>query len=214
MNASAPVASGLSFIHIPKNAGTSVKQAIADNRLPIRVTGHPYPAKLSDEEIVVLRDPADRFISAFNYGRKYWPNQVNQRFADVNELAVGAGDPDHPMHALALVELGNRPEHYLQRSGRRGVPHTVAGRIIDFTYAYEPQSSWLFNLPAHLLRFRHLQVDFRALVESFGFSGAFDLPVVNSNGLDRPPLSEAARAFIERTYAADYEFIRMHALDV
>jgi hypothetical protein len=39
------------------------------------------------------------------------------------------------------------------------------------------------------------------------------LPVVNSTGLDRPSLSEAARAFIERTYAADYDFIRIHALD-
>jgi hypothetical protein len=61
---------------------------------------------------------------------------------------------------------------------------------------------------------RHLPWDFRALIESAGLGDAIDLPVVNSTGLDRPPLSEATRAFIERAYAVDYDFIRTHALNV
>lgn len=209
-----PVASGLSFIHIPKNAGTSVKQAIADNRLPIRVSGHPYPRKLSDEEIVVLRCPIARFVSAFNYCCKYWSNPVNGQFADANELAVSAGDADHPKHALAWIELGNRPEHYLLRNGKAEPSHTVASKVIDFSWIYEPQSTWLVNNPVHILRYRHLPEDFAALVRMMGVSESIELPRSNQSDGGGNQLSSEALAFLERTYAADFEFIRSRGLDV
>ncbi len=211
---SIPATSSLSFIHIPKNAGTSVKQAIADNGLPILVTGHPYPRKLSDEEIVVLRCPVSRFISAFYYGQKYWKNRINVQFATANELASCAGDPEHPKHALALIELGNLPEHFLLRNGKAVERHTIASRFTDFSWIYEPQSSWLINNPVHVLRYRHLAEDFAALLETAGLSGSCDLPRSNQSDGRNEELSADALAFLERTYAADFQYIRSRGLDV
>ena len=209
-----PTTSGLSFIHIPKNAGTSVKQAIADNGLPILVTGHPYPRKLSDEEIVVLRCPVSRFISAFYYGQKYWKNRINVQFDNADELASSAADPDHPKHALAWIELGNLPEHFLLRNGKEVPQHTVASRVTDFSWIYEPQSSWLINNPAHVLRYRHLSEDFARC------SGRWAFPATSS--CRGPTRAKAATRsfrrsrwrFLERTYAADFEYIRSRGLDV
>lgn len=209
-----PTPSGLSFIHIPKNAGTSVKQAIADNGLPILVTGHPYPRKLSDEEIVVLRCPVSRFISAFYYGQKYWKNRINVQFENADELASSAADPDHPKHALAWIELGNLPEHFLLRNGKEVPQHTVASRVTDFSWIYEPQSSWLINNPAHVLRYSHLSEDFAALLREAGLSGDFDLPRNNQSEGRNEELSAESLAFLERTYAADFEYIRSRGLDV
>ena len=204
----------LSFVHIPKNAGTSIKRAIAEYQLPILVSGHPYPCKLSDREIVVLRCPVDRFVSAFNYGRKYWPSPINSQFADANELASSAADPEHPKHALARIELGNQPEHYLLRNGQALPPQTIAGRIIDFPWVYEPQSSWLLNDPSHILRYRHLAEDFSALLGTMGLPDVATLPMANRSEGGDVRISDQALAFLHRTYAADFEFIRSRGLDV
>ena len=45
----------LGFIHIPKNAGTSVIKAIVDNGLPIHVSRHEYPGKVADDFSAFLR---------------------------------------------------------------------------------------------------------------------------------------------------------------
>lgn len=209
-----PIPAGLSFIHIPKNAGTSVKQAIADNQLPIRATGHPYPRKLTTEEIVVLRCPMSRFVSAFSYGRKYWPSPINAQFVDPNELAVSAADPAHPKHSLAWSELGNRPEHIFSRSGKAGPQHTVASRVTDFSWAYEPQSTWLFNEPVHVLRYRHLSDDFAAFLELKGLPRDVRLARTNESSGDCGRLSNEAKAFLESMYKIDFAFIRSRGLDV
>lgn len=208
------LASGLSFIHIPKNAGTSIKTAIADNRLPILVADHPYPRKLSSEEIVVLRCPVSRFVSAFNYGRRYWPSPINAQFADANELASIATDPEHPKHALAWVELGNRPEHFLLRNGKKVSSQTVASRVTTFPWIYEPQSTWLINNPVHILRYSHLFEDFATLLGTMGLSGGFELPRTNQSDGGDYRLSAESLAFLERIYAADFAYIRSRGLDV
>lgn len=214
MSVSQPTSSGLSFIHIPKNAGTSIWRAIVDNRLPIIFGDHDYPGKLSEEEIVVLRDPIERFFSAFFYGRAYWPNAISEQFADPDELATSAADADHPKHELALTELGNRPQDFLRRNGEEKPQHTVASKPTRFSWVYEPQSTWLINQPVHILRFRHLSDDFASLVNQKGLDMPMELPRLNSSRGGNPRLSSAAREFLERTYAADFDFIRSHALDV
>lgn len=214
MTDSTAVPGGLSFIHIPKNAGTSVVRAIVDNRLPILYSDHSYPARLTDEEIVVLRSPLDRFISAFYYGRKYWPNQVNAQFESADELASSAADPGHAKHSTAWMELGNLPEHFLLRNGEPKPQHTVASRITRYCWVYEPQSSWMINQPRHVLRYRHLADDFGALLETSGLPRTVELPRANRSESVREDFSAAALAFLERMYQVDFDLIRSRGLDV
>jgi hypothetical protein len=93
----------LGFIHIPKNAGTSIARLIKGNKLPISISNHWYPRRLAQDEIVVLRCPLDRFQSAFQYGKKYWENPVNRHFSSANELAESAAEALHHKHELAWV---------------------------------------------------------------------------------------------------------------
>lgn len=73
----------LLFVHIPKNAGTSIEKA-----LNARQTGHmswrDYREHHSREwdaytSFAVLRDPVERFISCYNYARmerSYWHSSI------------------------------------------------------------------------------------------------------------------------------------------
>ena len=202
------------FVHIPKNGGTSIVRAIADGGLAIRACGHAYPRRFGNEEIVVLRDPFERFSSAFRYGRKAWHNPINDAFSSANDLAESAGDPDHRKHATALVELGNLPEHFLLRNGKPIPQHTVAGRIIERNWIYEPQSTWLLNAPIHLLRYHRLDEDFGELVERLGLGKAPPLPRLNQSEAGHEVYSPLARSFLESLYDSDFAFLQSRHLHV
>lgn len=200
------------FVHIPKNAGTSLIRAIHDHALPIHVSSHDYPSRQAEEEIVVLRDPVERFVSAFHYGQCYWANPVNARFDSADALAVAAADPDHPLHAFAWHEFGNTAQDFALRGGARE-PQAVGGVPTRLCWVYEPQSTWLSGAPRHHLRSRCLDADFHALLARLELRPVGDLPRLNASRNPGESLSATARNFLESLYADDYRYLRDHAID-
>jgi len=63
---------GLLFVHIPKAAGMSISEALYGAQIKhasIRLHRHLDRALRDMPSFAVMRDPADRFLSAYRYGR-------------------------------------------------------------------------------------------------------------------------------------------------
>jgi len=111
------------FIHIPKNAGTSLRAFLADCGLghslqkwhtPVHEMSNEYRRK---KRIAVIRNPLDYYISLYEYQRKK-PERVNDRwynfwsprgtFKEFIEASFSDGDTNTKMD-LGLGKNPNRP---------------------------------------------------------------------------------------------------------
>ena len=76
---------GLILIHIPKNAGTSVENALFGYRIRHRtwreISATCPRAWQKLPKIAILRDPIDRFLSAFDYLKSGGRNETDRRFS-------------------------------------------------------------------------------------------------------------------------------------
>lgn len=102
---------GVLFIHVPKNAGMAISSALYDQQVKhasVRYYARVAPDLLRDlETVAVVRDPVDRFLSAFDYARAggSCDNRVSAPFRR-RYMAFGSVDD-----ALDHVESAASPYH-------------------------------------------------------------------------------------------------------
>ena len=189
------------FIHIPKNAGTSLRNILDNSKysktIPISFVPHSYPEKRSNE-IVILRDPIDRFISAFYYSKQKWANDLNKQFIDPNELAEALADKNNLKHNIAFDMISNNSDH------------TVLGKKTRYLWTYMPQSTWCINNPKYILRYEYLESDFNKLLKQIGYKHYIELPKSNKSVHYNSYLSDKAKDFIYNFYESDYDLLKKH----
>jgi hypothetical protein len=205
------------FLHIPKTAGTAIKDVLH----PLRTDGryeivlHRHRDLLSDiprgdRFFFCVRDPIERFVSRFysrqregrpRYHVPWRPAEVEAfgRFTTPNELgeAIGSDDAGHREAAEAAMN-GIR---HLRDSYWRWFDseRTLRSRREDLLFvAFQDR----------------LTEDFEELLRRLGLQGRGTLPVDdvrahrNPTSLDRR-LSETAVNNLRACYARDYDFIAL-----
>ena len=154
------------FVHIPKNAGTSISQLLTNSDIPIEFIDHSYP-RIMQNEIIVLRDPIDRFISGYYYSKKRWNNTFSEKYKTPNELAEALYSNDEE----AWNYIGNTKTIINNRNNVNNIGnvHTINGKISKYTWVFCPQSFWINN-PKYILRFSHLNDDFEKCLQNIGYN--------------------------------------------
>jgi hypothetical protein len=186
------------FVHIPKNAGTAINSILRTHwRIPIKIIHHPYP-KMYTNEIVVLRDPVDRFISAFYYAKKNYKNKYNDQFDTPNQFAEALADTTHPKHNTAQIMITNTSDH------------TILGKQTPFTWTFMPQCAWVRH-PKFVLRFSHLEQDFNQCLYDLGFQTVYiRIPKKNTTVHYNKYMSPTALRFVKQFYRRDYTMLAKH----
>ncbi|WP_293971869.1 sulfotransferase family 2 domain-containing protein [Sphingomonas sp.] len=123
---------GLLFIHVPKNAGMSISNALYGEQIKhatIRYYHHAAPRLLRrTTSFAVLRDPVERFASAFAYARA-GGSAHNQVAAPFRETYRGFGDVNAALDHLEAARSVYAIDHIFRlqswyvsdRRGRRSV---------------------------------------------------------------------------------------------
>jgi hypothetical protein len=192
------------FIHIPKNAGTSVYQALG-----MKTSAHwflrEYKNLIPDDQyekmitIAFSRNPWDRFCSLYNYAKKevnYYHNNIEPHKAIYGE---------HADYKLLCDASLNECAHYLEEGRlQHGAPRSQ----------WLPQVEWLKNeggyieIPKFLGRVESLREDFVRLMKLLDYNKKLTHSNRSKTVNYRDVLDLDTRKIIERFYGEDIEFFK------
>jgi hypothetical protein len=175
------------FCHIPKTAGTSIEDTL---RLPKQICGghttalayrNAFPKEFHEFfKFTVLRDPLDRFLSAFWYLRQ------------------------RPIHAAlnnALIHACETPDEFVRKFP------TLVPRIVHLHPAHQFVCDMRgIILVDACYRFESLGEAWKEIKAHAGLNGE-TLPLLTAS--ERPPIEQDATPavveFVKATYARDYQ---------
>ena len=176
------------FIHIPKNAGFSIKKAI-EHCQSIKYFNHDVLFKDIEQlkEIIIIRNPIDRFTSAFFYLKQYKTNKASVYFNTPEDLLKGFLNYD-PM-ALNYLKIHDHSHH-------------VNGNKINTDWVFHPQISWVNN-PYKIFLYENIENDFNNFLTEIGYD--IKIPHVNrSNKIDFVYNSDSIK-LLKLLYKLDFE---------
>ena len=202
------------YLHIGKTAGTATKTVMKTmNRQwggRANFILHNLYVSLSDLPpdalyLFALRDPVDRFYSAF-YSRKRkglprhhqeWSPQEAwcfERFPEANDLALALGAADPLPAIIAMRTIGH-----------------VRRRLVDVLD--DMHGVLMDRKPAFILRQAQVETDFRAFADKFGLGPVPDFPqddvAAHRNSYDETPsLSDRAKDNLHHYLSDDIAYYR------
>jgi hypothetical protein len=188
------------FIHVPRVAGTSIKETLqlpGRGHLPWQYYYLVYPDQWdSYVKFAVVRNPWDRVVSAYSYAKmdkSYWHDNLKRI----------TPHPDYDL--LSQKTFGECCE--ILRDNRALLKHE----------SWQPQHIWIAkkNDGSHslmidlLLRHDNLQADFTILCEKLGLNN-ISLRQVNPSKREkyRSYYSDETKKIVEDAYAPDIELFK------
>jgi hypothetical protein len=179
----------INFIHIPKNAGTSLGKLIKTEAIEgLNYCNHWVDVDTTNKpHLVILRDPIDRFTSAFFYSKRY-PKSLLSEMSDIN----------NPNDLAERLEEG---ETHLIKSPK----HYVGKKIRGLSFVFTPQHYWI-NDPEYVLNYHNLEEDFKNFLKEIGHVN-LTLPIINKSKKKDFKYSEKALNFINNFYREDFHLM-------
>ena len=180
----------LLFVHIPKNAGTSICQRLYGCQ--VKHASVSYYAKAAPDilalpSFAVIRNPMERFFSAFHY-------------------AQSGGTKDQQI-ALPFQE-----QYRAFKNIDDAINHLASARsVFDIDHVFRPQSWYLYDSTGHCPI--DIFIPYHRVSEIGIMLGIRDLaylPRLNCNDSTIEPLDGAQLAFLQSFYQDDFRLFAQH----
>ena len=156
----------INFIHIPKNAGTTIKQICnpktiysANNTLVYN--GHrtdSFNKKLTNQ-FVVIRNPIDRFISAVSYSLQKWSNEPHVKYLIENKI-------DTPEKWVKIWMNPKDKQYPYLMNMIKNKNHKIGNRVIEYKWTYSPQSLWINN-PKFVIIMDNFDIELQYFIKKY-----------------------------------------------
>jgi hypothetical protein len=192
----------ISFIHIPKNAGTSIQSLC--NKYKSLFDYYDHSVDVNDtsikNQLVVLQNPASRFKSAVRY--TFIPKFKNEpqikylyhnNITTPNKWVDILKNKEHFHHEALINEINNNKNH------------SVGGRILKLKWTYSPQSYYI-NKPKYVLLMENLNEELGVLLAHFNISHILPLKNSTKKTIENDYLSDENIKWLEENlYTEDFE---------
>lgn len=187
----------INFIHIPKNGGTSMLAICAENSKLLRYHSHNadvYNKHLSNQ-LVIIRDPIDRFISSVYYAIQRWShepqiqNLISKNIDTPEKWVQVWSDPTHIYYNDLMKEIMNKN-------------HLIGNKKHKYKWTYSQQSLWINN-PKFVILMDNFNNDLNYFIKKHNLKSS-DLQKLNSTNRIDETLSIESINFLRNFYKEDY----------
>lgn len=185
------------FVHIPKNAGTSIRKTLSPF---MRVSLHNTPfseiKKKNIKQLIVLRDPVERFYSSVNFTLRTESDAVllkAEDYDDPNDWVEAIRDPSHSYHEAVMKNLTPRIHPAFDN---------IDNKHINIRWHFAPQYLWIKN-PTYVLMFDKLEEEMRFFFKHILCEPYTKLLNENRSNKKLKELSPKNLRFVQEFYAKD-----------
>jgi hypothetical protein len=188
----------INFIHIPKNAGTSIKE-LCNDKLKYNEHGTNVFNPTLNNQLVILRNPVDRFVSAVKYclyNSKYNSRQQKKTVELLLKNNINTPDKfiniwknkNHPKHEILMEEIYNKS-------------HKIDNKKIKYKWTYTPQLAW-FNKPKYILIMDNLDKELKYIFNDLNMP--YNLKKQNTTKKENLTISNENLVWINNFYKEDW----------
>jgi hypothetical protein len=139
--------------------------------------------------VIVLRDPVDRFTSAFFYMKTFYPEDVLSLEKDVRP----------PSDLVKRLMVGNG-EHLLYEGTQK-----IGSLKLETNWVWTPQHFW-YNGAKHVLFYETINEDFENFLKMTNRE-LVKLPVVNASEKTEFSYEDNEIEYLKQRYSEDYRLI-------
>lgn len=181
------------YIHIPKTAGSSMQEALKDNA---KIRFCPHGVVLDNiknlKQITTIREPVDRFSSAFFYLKMSKRNMDKNIYNTPEEL---------------LQDLLNLNVEAMKFMKIHDGIHTVNRKPLPTDWVFTRQSDWIFD-PHRVMIFENLADEIAKLNDELGTN--IILPHYNRSRKVEFEYSESSLDLLKLIYRKDFELYKKY----
>lgn len=190
----------INFIHIPKNGGTSIHEicnkTFHENKLVYN--GHPtdvYNKNLSNQ-LVVIRNPIERFISSVYYAIQKWSHEpqiqylISQNIDTPEKWVQIWSNPKHSHYKHLMSEMMNKS-------------HYIGNKLHEYKWTYSPQYLWINN-PKYVIIMDNFTSELQYFLKRKNIK-LLNIDHKNSTHHKNNVLSKKSLDFLRKFYKKDFE---------
>lgn len=194
--------SSIAFIHIPKNAGTSIKNICESNN--ILYCGHNVdPSTVYLDQLIVLRNPIDRFCSSVNYAMnsKFWIEHTNVG------LALLKGYNSVESWVDLMINNNQLIWSIIKNSLSGNTQAFIGSKKLIYRHIFAFQKEWFIN-PKYVVLFDQIKIESIYFFKNI-LNVDSELPWLNKSSNDKN-ISNQSLQFLENFYKEDNELYQTY----
>lgn len=188
----------INFIHIPKNAGSSIRE-LCNNKL--KYNGHStnvFDPTLNNQ-LIILRNPVERFISAVKYCLEN--SAINSSKQNKTVKLLLKNNINTPDKFITIWKNKNHPQHKILMEEIYNKSHKIGNKTIKYKWTYTPQAKW-FNNPKYILIMDNLDEELKYICNTLNMS--YNLKKKNTTSKQETHISKENLEWINNFYKDDW----------